>query len=77
MEEVNKRAQRIHHKERLKEARKTYWNHSVDGIMSERALGMVVNTPKPCSCWMCGKPKKHTMGVAELRECQKGLQDDC
>ncbi len=66
MEEVNKRAQRIHHKERLKAKRIKYNNNWVG----------VIDTPKPCNCWMCSKPKKHTASIAEIRETQPKLFED-
>lgn len=69
-----KRAQRRAEVERLKAKRCTYWGHYKEE-MSEKHLGMVVNTPKPCGCWMCSKPRKHTSSIAEIREQQSGLQD--
>lgn len=48
------RAQRIHHTARLKEKRASYW-----GGAAGKRPGLVVNTPTPCSCWMCGNPRKH------------------
>lgn len=28
------------------------------GAMDDRRLGIVVSTPKSCSCWMCGNPRR-------------------
>jgi hypothetical protein len=32
-----------------------------------RRVGMYARTPKPCSCWMCGNPRRHH-GEPTLRE---------
>ncbi len=58
------RALRRHHRERLKKNRKNYWGYGQQGWrtaeteMSEATAGIVINTPTPCSCWMCGNPRK-------------------
>ena len=50
------RSIRMHHRERLKKTRSGYWN----GNASETGQpGMVVDTPTPCSCYMCGNPRRH------------------
>lgn len=49
------RALRRHHTQRVKRKRKDYWS----GDLDERRLGMVAHTPKPCSCSMCGNPRKY------------------
>jgi len=28
-------------------------------LTSESELGRVVDTPTPCSCWMCGNPRRY------------------
>jgi hypothetical protein len=28
-------------------------------LTSECELGRAVDTPTPCSCWMCGNPRRH------------------
>lgn len=52
---MSKRALRRHHRERLKHARKHYWL----GLETARQQGIAVNTPRPCSCWMCGNARRH------------------
>ncbi len=75
MEEVNKRAQRIHHKERLKAKRIKYMiNYGRD--KDDKFVKMSIDTPKPCNCWMCSKPKKHTASIAEIRETQPKLFEE-
>ncbi len=55
---------RRHHRDRLKKNRKHYWGYGEQGwrtaatAMSEATAGIVINTPHPCSCWMCGNPRK-------------------
>ncbi len=49
-----RRAIRRHHRDRLlKNRRKKIW-WAKDSDYTSR----VVNTPCPCSCWMCGNPRK-------------------
>lgn len=70
------RALRRHHLSRVKRNRKTYWGfNTTDQVMSERRLGIVASTPKPCGCAACSKPHKHTPTIQELRQQQPGLQD--
>lgn len=49
------RAVRRHHTSRLKKNRANYWNWQ---SKDPRCLGMVVHTPKLCSCFMCGNARK-------------------
>jgi hypothetical protein len=56
------RSERRAHIERLKKKRRFYWGKDLHHINNEldpgRQLGMVVDTPKPCSCWMCSNPRR-------------------
>lgn len=56
------RAERRHHRARLKKNRDGYWA----GYAAERA-GRAIDTPTPCSCWMCGNPR-HYLGEKSLQE---------
>lgn len=77
------RALRRHHIERLKKYRQKYWGYWrwADGSkMSDRQKGVVVNTPKPCSCWMCCNPRRLNgeRTMQEQRANQRRLQEtDC
>jgi len=51
------RSFRRHHLERLKKKRSKY--HGGWAGSSDRTLGLILTTPKPCSCYMCGNPRKH------------------
>lgn len=51
------RAIRRHHAARLKRARRFYFGR--DFRNDPHGLGMVLHTPTPCSCWMCGNPRRH------------------
>ncbi|MEA2039476.1 MAG: hypothetical protein U9N82_06545 [Thermodesulfobacteriota bacterium] len=56
----HKRALRRHHDKRKKEwVRKTlghYFTYATD--LSARRVGMYSRTPKVCSCFMCGNPRR-------------------
>lgn len=63
---INRRALRRHHSARLKHKRRhDFCAYSRD---ERRAIGPInrhVITPCPCSCWMCGNPRKfHGNGQA-------------
>lgn len=58
------RSDRRHHRERLKRRRAGYWGGAVAACSQP---GIVVDTPKPCSCWMCGNPRRH-LGEKSLQE---------
>lgn len=49
------RALRRHHRQRVKNNRKHYWNA---GSKSDVAIGKMVKTPCLCSCCMCMSPRK-------------------
>jgi hypothetical protein len=51
-----KRSLRRHHVARLKAARRFHFGRDLYG--NAKALGKVVDTPCPCSCWMCGNPRR-------------------
>ena len=63
------RAQRRHDRERLKKNRRNHWGYGKQGWrsycehgtkeMPADVAGMVVNTPTPCSCPMCGNPRRN------------------
>jgi hypothetical protein len=63
MKKIPKRAVRRHHYNRLKKKRGNYWS----GDLSEREQGMVVATPRLCSCVMCGNPRRH-LGEKTIQE---------
>jgi hypothetical protein len=64
------RAERRHHAARLKLARRFYFNF--DNRTDPRRLGMVLHTPTPCSCWMCGNPRRFVgPTIAELHQLVK------
>ncbi len=53
--------ERCHHRERLKLARQGYW-----GGGTGNGKRLVVDTPTPCSCWMCGNTRR--LGEVTLKE---------
>lgn len=70
-----KRAQRRHDAARLKKKRVSYWGQNL--AREPRLLGKALHTATPCSCWMCGNPRKHTglRTIQERREFEAGLRD--
>ncbi len=52
---MTKRAERRHHVDRLKRKRKYHFGRELSG----KELSQVVDTPKPCSCYLCGNPRKY------------------
>jgi hypothetical protein len=64
------RAIRRAHKVRLKKARKNWWGHDP---LSEKLIGLAIDTPATCSCWMCGNPRKH-FGERTIQE-RRQMQD--
>ncbi len=66
----HKRALRRHHRNRLKRKRKYYWG----GTIEENAKShLLIDTPKACSCFMCGNPRKY-FNAATLQELQADLE---
>ena len=68
-----KRAIRRQHRERLKRARRFWWGRKLE----RKALGMVVDTPTPCSCALCANWRAlEGPTVAELRFYAELVSDD-
>ncbi len=66
------RAIRRHHDSRLKRKRSRYWGGNANA--SKRRLGIVLHTPKVCSCWLCGNGRKHFgLTIQERRQPQSNL----
>lgn len=61
-----KRALRRHHVARLKAARRFHWGRVIRH--DANAVGKVVDTPCPCSCWMCGNPRRHFKEVSRQEQ---------
>jgi hypothetical protein len=66
------RAERRHHIERLKEARKSYgWRKEP---LTPRQLGAMVQHPQMCSCSGCGNPRRHKWFKSECLTLQERSQ---
>lgn len=52
-----KRALRRHHATRLGKARHFHWGRDIRN--EAKYIGIAINTPCTCSCWMCGNPRRH------------------
>lgn len=58
------KAERRHQMKRIKDKRSKYI--LAQFIQSKRALGRLCSTPAPCSCFMCGNPRKYAKGKERL-----------
>jgi len=60
------RALRRHHAERRKRwVQRELGDHlcwAGDDRERSKLLGRLAETPKPCSCWMCGNPRRYGEG---------------
>ena len=58
-----KRALRRHNRARLKAKRKSYYGgtQASDAV----AVGVWIDTPTPCSCWMCRSPRRNRGSAAD------------
>ncbi|MDB6060171.1 MAG: hypothetical protein JWM78_274 [Verrucomicrobiaceae bacterium] len=45
------KAIRRHHRERLKNKRRFHWGRDLRA--EQKALAQAIDTPAPCSCWIC------------------------
>jgi len=54
------RLKRRHHRDRLKRKRRYHWGHDRDLSLEPEILARAVNTPTPCSCWMCRNNREKT-----------------
>lgn len=59
------RSVRRHHEERIKRRVKEYYGGAFRG--DARHVGRLAHTRTPCSCWMCGNPRRYE-GEPTLRE---------
>lgn len=59
------RARKRHHRERLKKKRRYHWGR--DLLTEPEVLAKAVNTPKPCSCMMCGNERRHSGDTMQER----------
>jgi hypothetical protein len=48
-------AERRAERARIKRNRRCWWGRKLE---SGAELGRVIDTPTPCSCWMCGNPRR-------------------
>lgn len=51
------KARRIHHRERLKKARRRYWGRDLS--LEPEMLAKAIACPKRCACWICSGTRKH------------------
>lgn len=67
------RAEKVHHRERLKANRRLHWGR--DLINEPIPLAKAVNTPTPCSCLMCGNRRKHSHDTMQERRIKLSHQE--
>lgn len=67
MSHPRNRAHRRHHRERLifkRVKQRPSWflnldHHAQPDRFHAKQRGRLASTPTPCSCWMCGNPRRH------------------
>lgn len=62
---------RRHHRQRLMNKRRFHWGRDLS--QNPKHLAMVVDTPKPCSCFMCSNSRRYE--GATLQERRAGNMD--
>jgi len=77
---IMNRGIRRHHTERLKKNRKNYgtvaiWCDGVTPEEREEKLSFATRTPCPCSCYMCGNPRKHFKEIPIREKRQPDIKD--
>ena len=68
------RDKKFHHRERLKANRQFHWGRDLSG--EPKRLAQAVDTPKPCSCMMCGNARKHAGPTMQERRAELAEHDD-
>ena len=69
------RAIRRHHRYRLWCNRRFLWGRDLSGSDENPLLrGKAIDTPTPCSCWMCGNPRRY-FGEKTLQELRQDEAD--
>jgi hypothetical protein len=68
------RAERRHHRERLKKNRRVHWGRDLS--QNPEVLARAINTPTPCSCWMCGNERRaNGRTMQERRAAEMEIED--
>lgn len=57
-------AERRADRERIRRNRRYWWGRT---LQDGRERGAVIDTPAPCSCWMCGNPRRY-LGELTVQE---------
>ncbi len=69
------RALKFHHRQRLKQNRRWYWGYDRDLRKEPKRLGKIINTPKPCSCLICGNERAHAGNTMQERKADLQLKE--
>lgn len=67
---MRSRSERRHHHERMLDRVKNFeWMRDFSTEESrEKHIKRMAETRKPCSCWMCGNPRKHQKDKKTMQE---------
>lgn len=68
------RAIRRHHRERLRAKRRFHWGRDLSTEPPQN-IARAINTPTPCSCWMCGNPRRY-FGEQSVQERRANQEDE-
>ena len=73
------KSQRIHDSKRIKKKRNSYWGllslASDNDYRLEKRIGMLLHTPKNCSCYMCGNPRRFWKGKDKITMQERKFED--
>ena len=74
-----KRALRRFHKQRIEKKRRKYLvvESQIEANLNHEGVKLILKTPTPCSCWMCGNPRKYhkEKTIQELKANEKFQSD--
>lgn len=79
MDKNRRRAHRRHQQARMDRKRSRYQvvESAQKAGANPRQVARLLRTPKPCSCWMCGNPRRYSSAVPiQEQRADEALQTD-
>jgi hypothetical protein len=72
--EISLRAIRRHHRMRLKKARRHHFSRDMEN--EPKTHSFIIDTPKPCSCFMCGNIRNFSGKTRQERRFSDKFKED-